>query len=65
MFIMNPSNTTNTTGLKGWFTSINAGLTISQVEWSGVWNTAGAITAVRIYMNSGNISGEFNLYGLL
>jgi hypothetical protein len=30
----------------------------------GVWNGTTAITAIKIFLSSGNITGNFHLYGV-
>jgi hypothetical protein len=63
--IANPSQTTDNHGVYYTSGSIDSsGLAIYQTGW-GVYLSTTAVTAIRIFMNSGNIaSGTFKLYGI-
>lgn len=63
--IVNPSQSTDYHHVYGKSSFIDSAGTFVMQDFVGVYLSTTAVTAIRIYMSSGNIaSGKFNLYGI-
>lgn len=63
--IVNPSQSTDYHHVYGKISFIDSAGTFVMQDFVGVYLSTTAVTAIRIYMSSGNIaSGKFNLYGI-
>lgn len=64
MHISNPTSTTRHHSIDYQGAQVDANGASSFVNGVGHYNTTGALTGVRIYCASGNLSGTFRLYGI-